>query len=211
MTGPEEQFGFDALLQDAETDNQNRAFAKATAHLPDTWEEAEAFYAGLVRDHHKAMMNGDEVATMALRVQAGLLARKFDPERRGILAHDDAPGYALARSFASQPGEVPLWGQTGRFCVEVSGVSVSIELDGMFGIGSGTHFWPGFAARAVDPAKPFISETGYRSFLGIYSPPAAGIAPEAHVCRVIEACIAQDLRGRLTGIALRFQEKKSKK
>lgn len=210
MSGPVEQLGFDVLLQDAETDNQNRAFAKATAHLPDTWDEAESLYTHLVRDHHDAMMNGDETTTMALRGEAGLLARKFDPERRGILAHDDAPGYALARSFAPKPSQVPLWGQTGRFCVEVSGISVAIELEGMFGIGSGTHFWPGFAARAVDPAKRFISETGYRSFLGIYTPPEAGTTPDAHVCRVIGAYISQDLRGRLRDISPRLQEKKSK-
>lgn len=209
MTRPVEQLGFDVLLPDAETDNRNRAFAKATAHLPDTWEDAEAFYAGLVRDHHKAMMNGDEVATMDLRAEARLLARKFDPGRRGILAHDDAPGHVLGRSFVPQRGKVPLWGQTGRFCVEVSGVSVEIEQEGMFGIGSGTHFWPGFAARAVDFSKPFISETGYRSFLGIYARPEAGIAPDAHVCRVIEAYIAQELRGRLRDASPRFREETS--
>jgi len=46
-----------------------------------------------------------------------------------------------------------------------------IELDGIFGITGSICFWPGFSARAVDYDRPFLSQTGYRSFLGIYADP----------------------------------------
>jgi hypothetical protein len=44
---------------------------------------------------------------------------------------------------------------------------VRIELQGMFGIGSTFCLFPGFYAHAVDRDRPFLSETGFRSFLGV--------------------------------------------
>ena len=74
-------------------------------------------------------------------------------------------------------GTVPLWGQAGSFTIDVDGMKVRIEQEGMFGIGAGFSFWPAFSAYAVDYAKPFLSETGYRSFLGAQAEVMAGITP----------------------------------
>jgi hypothetical protein len=76
-------------------------------------------------------------------------------------------------------------GQTGEFIIEHEGMRVRFELNGLFGIGSSVGFWPGFAAHAVDPDKPFLSQTGYRSFLGIHADPAPGLLPVEFVSRVI--------------------------
>ena len=116
---------------------------------------------------------------------------------KGFLAHDDAPGCALARETAAVPGAVPLWGQTGDFIVAVGAMRIRIERDGLFGIGSGFSFWPGFAAHAVEWDRPFLSETGYRSFLGIHAAPVPGLTPDAFAAKVIAAHVARELKGRL--------------
>ena len=50
---------------------------------------------------------------------------------------------------------------------------VRIEMDGLFGIGS--CFTPrlNFYACVVDRDKPFLSSTGFRSFLGCRSQPGS--------------------------------------
>ena len=77
---------------------------------------------------------------------------------------------------------IPLWGQRGSFIVCVNGMRLRIELESMFGIGVSFWFWPGFSANN----KPFISETGYQSFLGVSADAAAGLTPAAFVSAVIE-------------------------
>ena len=69
---------------------------------------------------------------------------------------------------------MPLWVQQGSFVVTVAGTRVRVETGGLFGIGCGSGFWPGFVAHAVELDRPFISETGYRSFISIHADPAPG-------------------------------------
>lgn len=197
---PVGQLGFDALLADAETDNRARILARETAHLPGTMEEALPFFRGLLERHHAAMLAGDADTVMTLRREARSLALCLNGGERGILADENAPGCVLERESAAPPGAVPLWGQKGAFIATVGGMRVRVALDGVFGIGSWSGFWPGFAAHAVDWDKPFLSETGYRSFLGMYAPPAPGLTPEHFVTEVIAAHVARELKGRLRAI-----------
>jgi hypothetical protein len=55
---------------------------------------------------------------------------------------------------------VPRWGQAGDFVILVRDVRVRIDWESIWGFS-----FPAFGAHAVDWHKPFISETGYRSFL----------------------------------------------
>jgi hypothetical protein len=75
----------------------------------------------------------------------------------------------------------------------------------MFGIGAQWFFWPGFTAHAVEWDKPFLSETGYRSFLGLNAAPVPGLTPDAFVRRVIAAYIARERKGRLAMIEPRYR------
>ena len=77
---------------------------------------------------------------------------------------------------------------------------VRIEIDGMFGIGSTSCPFPGFAARAVDFDRPFSSETGYRSFLGIHAEPVPGMTTDEFIAVVIAARVRIELKGRLRAI-----------
>lgn len=96
----------------------------------------------------------------------------------------------LARLTAAEPGTVPLWGQEGEFVIEVTGMRVRIEMDGMFGIGAGFSPWMNFSAHAVDWDKPFLSETGYRSFMGMHAALVPGFTPDAFAREVIAAHVA---------------------
>jgi hypothetical protein len=197
------QLGFAGLLEAADHENRARAFARETGHLPGSLAEALPFFEGLLEAHHTAMLEISIEEAMRLRGEAHLLAQRLNGGAPGILAGDDAPGRVLARETAAAPESVPLWGQEGSFVVTVCAVPVRIAMEGVFGIGSGFGYWPGFAAHAVDHERPFISETGFRSFLGISLPAVPGELPDAFVARVIETYVARELHGRLPEIAAR--------
>lgn len=206
MRQEQAQLGFDGLLAAAAEDNRKHKAERETAHLPGTMEEAIPFYRLLIRQHHAAMLAADVEAAMRLRKEARLLAQRLNGGEPGILADDDSPGIVLARETAAAVDAVPLWGQEGDFTVEVSGMRVRIELDGMFGIGCGYCYWPGFAAHAFDWHSPFISQTGYRSFLGIHADPAPGLTPDTFAQKIVAAHIKGELKGKLLAIEPRYRK-----
>lgn len=175
--------------------------------MPGTFPEALPYYHALLDKHHAAMLAADVDETMRLREEADTLALRLNHGDPGILAGPDAPGCALARETAATPGSVPLWGQKGSFIVTVSGARVRIEIDGIFGIGVRVAYWPGFSAHAVDRDRPFISPTGYRSFLGIHADAVPGMTPDAFVAKVLAAHVAEELKGGLVVIAPSYRER----
>jgi hypothetical protein len=189
-------FGFDQMYED-----------QRTAHLPSTLEEAIPVYRDLIDKHHAAMMVGDESAVLKIRNEARDLAHKLDPEGNGILAGPDAPGYQLERATAALEGTIPKWGQTGDFTVDVNGIKVRIEQGGMLGIASMAMFWPSFEAHAVDYDKPFISETGYRSFMGPRVEVMTGIAPDQFATEVMKSYLAGECKGKPRRIQQTYVER----
>jgi hypothetical protein len=201
------QLGFDSFLSDAETVNRVRQQDRETAHLPGTMAEAFPYYRGLIERHHAAMLAADIEQALALRGDAHLLAEKLNGFEPGIIADEDAPGCVLERGTSAPDGAVPLWGQCGSFEILVRDMRVRIELDGMFGIGANYMSWPGFAARAVEFEKPFLSETGYRSFIGLHGELLAGETPDAFALRAISSHVARELKGRLRSIRPEHRER----
>lgn len=199
-----DQLGFDALLFEAEADNAARAFEQETAHLPGDWTEAVAHHRRQIDEHHAAMLANAFEEAMAIRKDAHLLAKKLNGGAAGILAGPDAPGRRLDTTCAAEPGAVPLWGQSGAFEVEAADLRLAVEMEGMFGIGATAMPFLGFSVRCVDPAKPFLSETGYRSFLGCTVDPWEGMTTADFVRRVVETYVQRDLNGRLVRIAARY-------
>lgn len=199
------QLGFDALIADAEGANRARRFERETGHLPGTMDEAVPYMRTLIRQHHAAMFDARVDQALALREEAHRLALRLNGGEPGILAGDEAPGCVLERRTAAAPGNVPLWGQCGEFTLSVGTMQVRIEMDGMFGIGATFQYWPGFAARVVDEDRPFLSETGYRSFLGIHAVPEGRLAVDEFVGKVIAAYVARELKGRIVAIAPRWR------
>jgi hypothetical protein len=75
-----------------------------------------------------------------------------------------------------------------------------VEMEGIFGVASNVCHWLGFSARAVEFDKPFLSETGYRSFVAVGGAPEAGFTPDRFAREVISAHVQQSLTGRLVAI-----------
>ena len=194
-----EQLGFDALLITAAVDNRQRKLELACAHLPGAMDEAVPFLRAAIDRHHAAMLAGDARMVERLREEAHQLAVKLNNYEPGILADDDAPGYVLDRLTSAPEGTVPLWGQSGSFIVSCAGMRVRIEMDGLFGI-AWRSSWLGFAAHAVDWNAPFLSETGYRSFLGVGGALAPGYSPDAFAVAMINAHVRAELKGTLRKI-----------
>lgn len=201
MSADHQQLGFDLLLSASDADNEKRRQERAYTHLPRTVDEALPFYRALIQQHHAAMLAGDAATVRRLREEAEGLAFKLNNYQPGIIADDDAPGCVLARLTRAADDTIPLWGQEGSFIVTCGTMRVRIELEGIFGIGAAHMSWAGFAAHAVDWDKPFLSETGYRSFLGVGGPLEPGHTPHSFCPAVIEAYVARNLKRGLLAIA----------
>lgn len=194
---PEGQLDLPTLLPQAKAANQARRFAQQTAHLPGTLREGIAYFRGLLKRHHAAVLAGDEAGAKRLQEEAHLLALKLNGGERGYLADEQAPGCILQRRTAARLGKVPLWGQVGRFVLEAAGMCIRIEMRGLYGVCG----YASFNAHAIDLDRPFLSETGFRSFLG-YGPGATpGLTVDAYAQRIIEFYVKAELRGRLLPIA----------
>lgn len=177
------------------------AFEERTQHLPTTLEEGVPIYAALLKEFHAAVMRGDNAASKAAHEQAEDLAIRLNGGRFGYLRDSDAPGNALMHRTAAPKGQVPIWGQEGDFIVAVRGTRVRIDFAGMFGIA-----FPSFCTHAVDWEKPFISATGYRSFLGYSYDWERRILPAAFVTECIEDHLEGEIRGKLVPIEPRYRE-----
>lgn len=190
MTQPQQLgFGFDQILEEQET-----------AHLPSEIEQGIAHYRGMLEKHNTAMLTGDEKTAMDIRKEANRLAVKLNDGEPGILGGPDAPGYRLMDGTAAVPGTVPLWGQKGEFDIKVGDMPVHINMDGMLGICQSMSLWPGFEAHALDYDKPFLSETGFRSFIGVHADIAPGLTPDAFTREVIQHYLKTDCKGKLRKI-----------
>jgi hypothetical protein len=185
--------GLITIIREADKANEQAERLADAAHLPGEWPEALEFYRQLIASYNDAMLAGDVLGEKKLFDEAKRLAYKLNGGDVGIFAHDDAPGYRLMRETAAPKGKVPLWGQQGEFYVRHRGVLIRIEVAGMMGIGGSGSF----NAHAVKRNKPFISDTGFRSFLGFGT---TGGTVLDHVSNRIEDHICNELKGRLQTI-----------
>jgi hypothetical protein len=67
--------------------------------------------------------------------------------------------------------------------------------------------WPGFAAHAVDYDKPFLSETGYRSFLGCHAEMVPGLTPDVFVREMLQQYVNSECKGKLRRIGAGYVER----
>ncbi|KRE14321.1 hypothetical protein ASE66_13110 [Bosea sp. Root483D1] len=199
------QLGFDLLLAETDKANQAAALNRAIGHLPSSLEAALPYYRDFIARHHAAMLAGDGKTAIALREEAGHLALRLNHGEPGILAGPDAPGCQLADLTAAEPGTVPSWGQQGEFILKVAGIRVLINMSGLFGIGARFMTYLSFSARAVDWDQPFLSEPGYRSFMGTNAPLVPGFTPAGFARAVIGNHVATTLKGKLVAITQQYR------
>lgn len=204
------QLGFNALLAEADSANNQREMERSCAHLPGTYDEALPYFRALIDRHHAAMMAGDAPTAMRLRIDADLLATKLNKFEAGILADADSPGNVLDRLTRAPKGTVPLWGQSGSFEINLDGMRVRIAMDGIFGLASNVYHWLGFGAYAVEFDKPFLSETGFRSFIAIGGILESGFTPDTMAGAVVAEHVKRDLKGKLLAIKPEYRDRKRK-
>jgi|APEBP8051073178_1049388.scaffolds.fasta_scaffold12662_2 hypothetical protein len=194
------QLSFASLLAETEAINRQRTEEEAHAHLPDSMEAALPYYRTLIERHNAAMLAGDVDAVARSRSDAHELAYKLNGFNPGILVDEDAPGCVLDRLTRAEEGKVPLWGQSGSFEIQYEAMRVRIEMDGLFGIGATHMSWLSFSAHAIEQSRPFLSDTGYRSFMGVGGALRSGYTPDAFAASIVEAFVERDLKGRLKKI-----------
>lgn len=175
-----------------ETDRQNQRHRMEHEHgaMPSEFTDGVAYYRDLIAEHHDAMMRSDVAVVMKLRKRASALAQRLNGDQLGYLV-EGAAGSLLIEETKAADGVIPLWGQHGNFIIEVHSMRVRIALDGMLGICSSSMYWPGFSTHIVDKDKPFLSETGYRSFLGLNMAAAPDLTPELFISSVVASYIAE--------------------
>ena len=72
---------------------------------------------------------------------------------------------------------------------------------------SNIYHWLGFAAYAVEYDRPFLSETGYRSFVAIGGELEPGFTPDRFAAEVIGAHVRCELKGCLVTIEPRYRQR----
>jgi hypothetical protein len=80
-------------------------------------------------------------------------------------------------------------------------------MDGVFGIRAGCMPRPNFSAHPAIWGKPFISETGYHSFIGLNAALTSNPTAETFVFAVPGAHISRNLSDRIVAIETRFHKK----
>ena len=109
----------------------------------------------------------------------------------------------MARLTQAEDGIIPLWGQAGSFEIRHGKMRVRIEMDGLYGlygIGASYMSWLGFSAHAVEMDKPFLSDTGYRSFLGVGGALCPGYTVDMFASGIVGAFVDKELKGKLCKI-----------
>jgi hypothetical protein len=167
---------------------------KATDHIPGTTPEAIHYYRGLIEKFHAVLLVPDYEAATAIQKEADELACKLNGGNPGIKAGPDAPCHVLERATHAPEGTLPLWGQTGEFIVIVGTMQVRIKIDGIFGLGARPI--PGFSTYCVEPDRPFLSDTGYQTFLGHNPQLSPGMSPDQCVIETIKVYVAREMKKR---------------
>lgn len=134
------------------------------ATLPDDEPGLMASAAEAVAAFHAAVLASDDDGADHARDTYGAVIYKLNG---GTFSSSYAnqgvsPGYRVDDHCAAvDDGSVPLWGQRGRFILDMGAYRVLVLYKGFCGIISASV--ESFEFRALDFDRPFISETGYRS------------------------------------------------
>lgn len=83
---------------------------------------------------------------------------------------------------------------------------VRVDMDGLFGIAWHSS-WLGFATHAVDWGKLFLSETGFRNFLGCGGTLAPRHTPDTFAAAIIAAYVGSELKGKLRRIRREYRSR----
>ena len=143
-------------------------------------------------------------SAMIARQEAHARAFHLNGGDAGVLAGPEAAECRLDVATAAPLGQIPIWGQPGDFVLDVCGMRVRIEVDGVFGIGATALQFPGFAAHVVDRDALFLSDTGFRSFLGFTMPLTPRVIVESYIREAITHRVKTELKRKVLRVRASF-------
>lgn len=159
------------------------------ASLPDSDDALIAEARKLLVDYHAAALAADSERMLAIHDKINAAAEKMNGGTQFGIATEEGAHGRLRRALCAPDGQEPMWGQPGRFIVAACGCRCVVTYDGLFGYC--------FSVRAVDFGRPFISETGFRSFASGWSTDKRqGESVAARTAREIEAQMGWDCNGK---------------
>lgn len=114
-------------------------------------QAAERYHDAVMASHVETLDDAETAYTALVYVLNG---NTF----MGCKANADSSGHVLERATCAPAGQVPRWGQSGTFLLEVGSLRLRMVIEAnMLGNHLPVELW------AVDLDRPFLSETGYRS------------------------------------------------
>jgi hypothetical protein len=132
-------------------------------------DDAVAYASQLAETINAAILNGCIDEAVALIGNWHTLAYQLNGGG-GYFSEPSSAGYYLLEKTAAKPGETPLWGQQGRFAIEVGGIFSLVTFHGPQWSSTVAHM----EFEALELALPYLSETGYRSHF-FFLPQIAGL------------------------------------
>lgn len=167
------------------TQTEDRAAIRIAATLPTDEPSLIEIARAAADDYDRAVMAADDTAATAAHERYDAAVYRLNGDSFfGCRADDEAAGGRLGAACAAVDGQVPRWGQRGRFVITVQSMRVLVEFRPV--LDCWAHH---FELRIVDRTRPFISPTGYQSIFVRHL--VGGLTTEATAMQLVAERIAE--------------------
>ncbi|HDZ5419520.1 TPA: klcB [Vibrio harveyi] len=145
-----------------ENNEREESAAKLAASMPAGRDDLLSLALKVVDEIHSSVLASDNtLAKKAIDKYQAVIWKLNGGRFFGCANGDDSPAAIVEDFCCAKSGDVPKWGQSGKFVVIVDAIRVLVEF-GSLGSWGNTHF----EFKPVDLDSWFISPTGYRSHIG---------------------------------------------
>lgn len=155
---------------------EDRDEKRMLAVLPDDLDQLVLLYGKELAARHDAIIRNSEIEFAIHDRGLELLEMKANGGTEFGSATEKSPAEQLRKRNMAAVGEVPMWGQRGVFALDAHNVPHIVQSSESYNL----------SVHAVDPKLPFISSTGFRSFVGEGDGPAFGVTVEDQARAYIE-------------------------
>jgi hypothetical protein len=161
-------------------------FETIAQQLPDDHGILDAAYSALIELNCACLAGNDERRDAAANQFEACIWKLNGKSFFGCSAGEHESAHVISEYCRAEGGSVPIWGQHGDFIIETEGglrARVKTESGCLMGFLSASF-------HVVDLGAPFVSETGFRSYIFQFSEVLPGETVDAHVLRVFQSLIA---------------------
>lgn len=153
---------FQVVIIMYEMNEREENAAKLAAHMPAGRDDLLKLAVKVVDEIHSSVLASNRiVAQQAFERYQAIIWKLNGGAFFGCANGDNSPASVVDDFCSAKSGNVPKWGQSGKFVVIVDAIRVLVKFGSLGGWGN-THF----EFYAVDLDSWFISATGYRSHIG---------------------------------------------